>query len=98
MRQLLALVGVMLVIVSFFAVSKGDALVALLCFAAGVACFIPIGRRMREIDGDRRVAEESARQSRYNTAQKEAARFEDLITTKVLPNLNHQVGAVMWQQ
>jgi uncharacterized membrane protein len=95
MRQLLALIGLVLLIVSFFAISKGDALVALLCFAGGVACFIPIGRRMREIDNDRRLTEESARQNSYNAAQKEAAHFENLSTTKVLPSLNHQVGTVI---
>src|SRR5713226_2955937 len=95
MRQILAILGFVLLIVSFFAISKGDAWVALLCLVAAVACFVPIRKRMREIANDRREVENSARQLRYDSAQREAAFFESLSTAKVLPNLNNQIRAVV---
>src|SRR6266567_571462 len=94
MRPLLAILGLVLLIVSLSAVSKGDNWVALLCLVTGIACFVPIRKRMREIENDRRQVEDSARQLSFDTAQKEAALFEGLSTAKVLPNLNHQIRAV----
>jgi hypothetical protein len=95
MRQLLAILGLILLIISLSAVSKGDNWIALLSLVAAIVCFVPIRRRMREIDNNRRQMEDSARQLRYDAAQKETALFEGLSKTKALPNLNHQIRSVI---
>jgi hypothetical protein len=95
MRQILAILGVVLSILFFSALSKGDRLVALVCAVGAVACFAPILKRMREIDNERKQTQNTARQLAYDSAQKELALFEGSSKFKELPDLSDQVRSIV---
>jgi hypothetical protein len=95
MRPILAILGLVLSILFFFALLKGDTLVSVVCAVGAVACFAPIRKRMREIDNERKQTQNAARQLARDSAQKELALFESSSKLAELPDLNDQVQSVV---
>jgi hypothetical protein len=86
-RRILTILAFFLFCVAILASSQGDRCVALGCLVGAIACFTPMWRFMRQKSTESRAIEQMQLQTALNSANNEAAQFQNVSGISRLPNL-----------
>jgi hypothetical protein len=87
MRIILTILAILLFVVALLALSQGDKWVSLGCVVAGIACFMPMWKFMKQRDADNRALQQSQLKAAFESAEKEAAQYRNASALTEVPDL-----------
>ena len=94
-RRILTILAIFLFCVAILALSQGDRWVALGCLVFAIACFTPMWKFLQQKRAENRALQQTQLQIALNSANKEAALFQNVSAISRLPDLTKNASDII---